>query len=173
MIWDMLNNRLFEGVGKIIFVIGYFRERETKRGLSTSLLQAKVGTTLSISLLCLNMCYRMNLTILMWTHLRKKLPWSEKVWQVSKHMYFYVVGNQCCQTYIFKTVYNTLHRRDQREKCALNVIKHTFQANSALLTTKSASTVQKHTLHSVCFIEQLKHSLWSIEHLLPTCFSAG
>ena len=27
--------------------------------------------------------------------------------------------------------------RDQREKCALKAIKHTFQANSALLTTKS------------------------------------
>jgi len=28
------------------------------------------------------------------------------------------------------------------KKCALNAIKHTFQANSALLTTKSALTAQ-------------------------------
>ena len=39
------------------------------------------------------------------------------------------------------TYYRTLRGRDQREKCALNAIKHTFQANSALLTTK-ALTVQ-------------------------------
>ena len=39
-------------------------------------------------------------------------------------------------------LYRTLRGRDQREKCALNVIKHTFQANSTLLTTKSALTVQ-------------------------------
>ena len=38
--------------------------------------------------------------------------------------------------------YRTLCGRDQREKCALNALKHTFQANSALLTTKSALTVQ-------------------------------
>jgi len=38
--------------------------------------------------------------------------------------------------------YRTFHGRDQKEKCALNAIEHTFQANSALLTTKSALTVQ-------------------------------
>ena len=38
--------------------------------------------------------------------------------------------------------YRTLRGRDQREKCALNATKHTFQANSALLTTKSALTAQ-------------------------------
>jgi len=38
--------------------------------------------------------------------------------------------------------YRTLRGQNQREKCALNAIKHTFQANSALLTTKSALTVQ-------------------------------
>jgi len=36
-----------------------------------------------------------------------------------------------------------LHGRDQREKCALNAIKHTFQANSALLTSKSALLLNK------------------------------
>ena len=36
-------------------------------------------------------------------------------------------------------IYRTLRGQDQREKCALNAIKHTFQANSALL---SALTVQ-------------------------------
>jgi len=41
-----------------------------------------------------------------------------------------------------KAFYKTLRGRDQRVKCALNAIKHTFQANSALLTTKSALTVQ-------------------------------
>ena len=30
----------------------------------------------------------------------------------------------------------------KKEKCALNLIKHTFQANSALLTIKSAFTLQ-------------------------------
>jgi len=40
------------------------------------------------------------------------------------------------------SIYRTLHGQDQREKCALYAIKHTFQANSALLTTKSALTVQ-------------------------------
>jgi len=39
-------------------------------------------------------------------------------------------------------VYRTLRGQDQREKCALIAIKHTFQANSALLTTKSALNVQ-------------------------------
>ena len=40
--------------------------------------------------------------------------------------------------------YRTLHGQDQREKWALNVIKHTFQANSALLTTKTDVTVRPH-----------------------------
>ena len=39
-------------------------------------------------------------------------------------------------------LYITLYGWDQKEKCAENIIKHTFQANSALLTTKSAVTVQ-------------------------------
>ena len=38
--------------------------------------------------------------------------------------------------------YRILCGRDQREKCALNAIKYTFQTNSALLTKKSALTVQ-------------------------------
>jgi len=38
--------------------------------------------------------------------------------------------------------YRTLREQDQREKRALNAIKHSFQANNALLTTKSALTVQ-------------------------------
>ena len=38
--------------------------------------------------------------------------------------------------------YRTLCGQDQREKSVLDAIKHTFQANSALLTTKSALTVQ-------------------------------
>ena len=42
----------------------------------------------------------------------------------------------------FIACYRTLCGRDQRQKCALNAIKHTFQANGALLTTKSALTVQ-------------------------------
>ena len=35
-----------------------------------------------------------------------------------------------------------LQKGNQREKCTLNVTKHTFQVSSALFTTKSALTVQ-------------------------------
>ena len=47
--------------------------------------------------------------------------------------------SDCLYTIIF---YRTLCGQDQREKCVLNVIKHTLQANSALFTTKSALTAQ-------------------------------
>ena len=40
----------------------------------------------------------------------------------------------------------SLQGRDQRERCVLNVIKHAFQPNSALLTTNSALTTQYCTL---------------------------